>query len=104
MDSFSSSDRQGFDVWISNRLDEKYSWEDIENLCSEEGDFQSTLDDLIETEMWPEELTHAQWKLYVEHYKKLHPSVILSQTQKVVGIDNNGFNNTFGIPTGASST
>lgn len=104
MDSFSSSDRQGFDVWISNRLDEKYSWEDIENLCSKEGDFQSTLNDLIEVEMWPEDLTLARWKLYVEYYKKLHPSVVLSQTQKVVGIDNNGLNNTFGIPTGASST
>ena len=33
MDSFSSSDRQGFDIWISNRLDEKHSWEEIENLC-----------------------------------------------------------------------
>lgn len=104
MDSFSSSDRQGFDIWISNRLDEKCSWEDIENLCCEEGDFQSALDDLIEAEMWPEDITQAQWKLYVEYYKKLHPSVVLSQTQKVVGIDNNGLNNTFGIPTGASST
>lgn len=104
MNFFSSSDRKGFDIWISNRLDEKYSWEDIENLCSEEGDFKSALDDLIETEMWPEELTHTQWKSYVECYKKLHPSVVLSQTQKVVGIDNNGLNNTFGIPTGASST
>lgn len=104
MNSFSSSDRKGFDIWISNRLDEKYSWEEIENLCSEEEDFKSALDDLIETEMWPEELTHTQWKLYVEYYKKLHPSVVLSQTQKVVGIDNNGLNNTFGIPTGASST
>lgn len=104
MDSFSSSDRQGFDIWISNRLDEKHSWEEIENLCSGEGNFQSALDDLIEAEMWPEDLTLAQWKLYVEYYKKLHPSVVLSQTQKVVGIDNNGLNNTFGIPTGASST
>lgn len=104
MDSFSSSDRQGFDVWISNRLDEKHSWEDIENLCSKEGDFQSTLNELIEVEMWPEDLTLARWKLYVEYYKKLHPSIVLSQTQKVIGIDNNGLNNTFGIPTGASST
>jgi len=104
MDSFSSSDRQGFDIWISNRLNEKYSWEEIENLCSEEGNFQSALDDLIEVEMWPEDLTLAQWKVYVEYYKKLHPSVVLSQNQKVVGIDNNGLNNTFGIPTGASST
>ena len=94
MDSFSNSDRQGFDIWISNRLDEKCSWEDIENLCCEEGDFQSALDDLIEAEMWPEDITQAQWKLYVEYYKKLHPSVVLSQTQKVVGIDNNGLNNT----------
>ncbi len=59
MNSFSSSDRKGFDIWISNRLDEKYSWEEIENLCSEEEDFKSALDDLIETEMWPEELTHS---------------------------------------------
>lgn len=104
MDSFSISDKQGFDIWISNRLDEKCSWEEIENLCSGAGDFKSALDDLIEAEMWPEDLTQAQWKLYVEYYKKLHPSVVLSQTQKVVGIDNNGLNNTFGIPTGASST
>ena len=29
--TFSNSDRKDFDLWISARLEEKYSWEEIEN-------------------------------------------------------------------------
>lgn len=100
---FSNSDRKGFDLWISQQLNSNHTWEEIENLCAPEGQFDQALESLVEDQMWPEELTHYRWKLYVASYKKLHPSVVLSQTQKVVGIDKNGLNNTFSVPTGPAS-
>ena len=101
---FSSSDRKGFDLWISQQLDDNHTWEEIENLCVPEGEFENALENLIDDQMWPEELTHNYWKQYVIYYKKLHPAVVLSQNQKVIGIDKNGPNNTFNVPTGAAST
>ena len=101
---FSSSDRKGFDLWISQKLDDNHTWEEIENLCAPDGEFESALEFLIDDQMWPEELTYDHWKRYVEYYKKLHPAVVLSKNQKVVGIDKNGLNNTFSVPAGAAST
>lgn len=101
---FSSSDKKGFDIWISQKLDDSCTWEDIENLCAPEGEFESALEALVDEQMWPDEMTQDQWRRYVAYYKKLHPAVVLSKTQKVVGIDKNGLNNTFSIPNGASST
>ena len=34
---FSDNDRKEFDIWISKRLEEKYSWNQIENLCVPQG-------------------------------------------------------------------
>lgn len=101
---FSSSDKKEFDIWISKCLEENHSWEEIENLCAPEGEFDTALEALIEEQMWPDELDKNQWKSYVEYYKGLHPAVVLSKTQKVIGIDNNGLNNTFEVPFGATSS
>ena len=101
---FSDNDRKEFDIWISKRLEEKYSWNQIENLCVPQGEFSKALERLIDDEMWPEEMDYRKWKQYVEYYKKIHPSVVISKEQEVVGIDKNGLNNTFSIPTGAASS
>lgn len=101
---FSDSDKKGFDLWISKHLDENHSWEEIENLCVPNDQFDDALEYLVEDQMWPDDLTHERWRVYVSYYKKLHPSVTLSKNQKVVGIDNNGLNNTFAIPYGPAST
>ncbi len=101
---FSDNDRKEFDIWISKRLEEKYSWNQIENLCVPQGEFSKALERLIDDEMWPEEMDYRRWKQYVEYYKKIHPSVVISKEQEVVGIDKNGLNNTFSIPTGAASS
>ena len=101
---FSNSDKKEFDKWISERLEEHYSWKDIECLCTSESEATKALQDLIDEQMWPEDMDVASWKTYVEYYKSLHPLVVISQDQKVIGIDNNGLNNFFTIPSGAESS
>ena len=101
---FSNSDKKGFDLWISARLDEQHSWEEIENLCVPEKEYENALEELVDDQMWPDDLSHSQWKRYVEYYKKIHPAVVVSSSQKVVGIDQNGLNNSFSVPTGIAST
>lgn len=101
---FSNSDKIGFDLWISDRLNEHYSWEEIENLCVPENEYENALEKLIDDQMWPDDLSHSQWKRYVEYYKKTHPAVVVSSSQKIVGIDQNGLNNSFSVPTGIAST
>lgn len=90
--------------WISEQLDNHSSWEEIENLCVSKNEAEYKLETLIENEMWPEDLTIDHWKVYVAYYKKLHPAIQISTHQKIVGIDNNGLNNTFEVPSGVAST
>ena len=45
---FSSSDRKGFDLWISQQLDDNHTWEEIEDLCVPEGEFENALENLID--------------------------------------------------------
>ena len=101
---FTSSVIREFDEWISQQLEQKKTWEEIETLCVPEEDFEDALEELVNEEMWPEELSLSQWKNHVREYKKSHPSVVISQTQKIIGIDENGPYNEFQIPSGVSST
>lgn len=101
---YSSNDKRDFDKWISKQLDLQYSWEEIKNLCVQEDEFESALNELNEEEMWPEDLTHEEWIQYVDEFKKMHPAIQISKNEKVVGIDQNGLNNTFDVPTGYAST
>ncbi len=101
---FSNNEKKECDRWIVEQLEHGHSWEEIENLCAGENTFDEALQVLYNEQMWPDDLTHPQWKSYVAYYKKLHPSVVLSKTQKVIGIDRNGFNNTFSVPSGPAST
>jgi len=101
---FTSSEIREFDKWISQQLEQNKTWEEIETLCVPEEDFEDALEELVNEEMWPEDLSLSQWKNHVREYKKSHPSVVISQTQKIIGIDENGPYNEFPIPSGVSST
>ena len=101
---FTSSDLREFDKWISQQLDQKKTWEEIETLCVPEEKFAEALEALVDEEMWPEELSLSQWKSHVREYKKSHPEVVISKTQKIIGIDENGPYNEFLVPHGVSST
>ena len=76
---FSNGDKKEFDLWISQQLDKNHSWEEIKNLCASEDQFDNALEFLVDEQMWPDDLSHERWKIYVDDYKELHPSVVLSK-------------------------
>ena len=90
--------------WISEQLENNSTWDEIENLCVDEIKATEKLEMLIDEEMWPEDLTIDRWKIYVAYYKKLHPAIQISKNRKTVGIDENGPNNSFEVPSGIAST
>ena len=98
------SDIEDIDRWIGEKLNEQYSWTEIENVCVSEEKAEDALEELREDRVWTDELDFDTWKRYIAYYKKIHPAIRLSQTQPIVGIDNNGLNNTFKVPTGVAST
>lgn len=100
---YSGSDRAKFDSWIKDHLESAHSWEDIENLCVPEDQFEEELD-LLKEDMWPDSLTRKRWIDYVTEYRKQYPAITLSKTQKILGIDKNGNNNDFEVPAGPGST
>lgn len=102
--SYSSSDKKGFDKWISDQLELQASWEEIKNLCVSGDEFDAALQELINDEMWPDELTHDEWVQYVDEFKKMHPAIQIGKEERIVGIDQNGMNNTFAVPTGYASS
>jgi len=101
---FSGNVYKPCESWISAKLDEGVQWSAIKTLCVDDEHFDEALFDLIENELWPEDLDKETWNEYVNYYYDLHPAIKLGDEEGVVGIDKEGFYNDFNIPSGVAST
>ncbi len=86
--------------WIARQIDSGKSWDDIKAY----GENSTNLDTLKDEELFPLEITSEMWIEFVEYYRSIVVSVQIVDGEEVVAIDNGGLSNTFGIPSGYSST
>ena len=101
---FNINDYADCEIWITQQLNNNKSWDEIDNLCVIESEFDAKLDSMIEDEMWPNDLNRKRWLEYVKYFRKIHPKLVETEGKTVIGIDEQGFNNTFLVPSGAAST
>ncbi len=90
--------------WIANKRDKGHSWEDIDNLCVSNDEFDEQLEMLKDTEMFPLQLNRKVWLEFVEYYKAMLIPVTVVEGQDVIAIDTGKLLNQFQIPTGVTSS
>lgn len=58
-------------AWISSKINEGYSWDDVKSLCVAESEFQDAFDDLQNGEMIiPPDMTVDQWREFVDVHRR----------------------------------
>ena len=100
MNDFENGKYQPCKEWIAKQRDNNISWEEI-RLC---GTDNASLQLLKDEELFPLELTSERWNEFVAYYQSIVLSVQIVEGEDVVGIDKGSLSNSFGIPTGYSST
>lgn len=100
MNNFENGRFQVCKEWIAGQIDSSKTWEDVKGY----GEDETNLDTLKDDELFPLEMTPEMWLEFVEYYKSMVASVQIVNGEDVVAIDKGGLSNTFGIPTGFSSS
>ena len=100
MNDFESGSYQTCKEWIADKIDEGMTWDEISVFCDDSNNLQYLKDD----QLFPEDLDAEIWKEFVEYYKGMLASVKIVEGEDVIAIDKGGLTNSFGVPTGYSSS
>ena len=100
MTNFENGAFQPCKEWIAEQIDSGQTWEGVKAYGEDEANLNMLKDD----ELFPLEMTPEMWTEFVEYYRDIVKSVQIVDNKDVVAIDKGGLSNTFGIPSGYSST
>lgn len=100
MTNFENGAFQPCKEWIAEQIDSGQTWEGVKAYGEDEANLNMLKDD----ELFPLEMTPEMWTEFVEYYRSIVVSVQIVDGEEVVAIDKGGLSNTFGIPSGYSST
>ena len=100
MTNFENGAFQPCKEWIAEQIDSGKTWEGVKAY----GEDEENLNMLKDDELFPLEMTPEMWTEFVEYYRSIVVSVQIVDGEDVVAIDKGGLSNTFGIPSGYSST
>lgn len=100
MTNFENGAFQPCKEWIAEQIDSGKTWEGVKAYGEDEANLNMLKDD----ELFPLEMTPEMWTEFVEYYRSIVVSVQIVDGEDVVAIDKGGLSNTFGIPSGYSST
>ncbi len=100
MTNFENGAFQPCKEWIARQIDSGKTWDDVRTY----GEDATNLETLKDEELFPLELTPQMWTEFIEHYRGIVVSVQIVDNEDVVAIDKGGLSNSFGIPSGYSST
>lgn len=100
MTNFENGAFQPCKEWIAEQIDSGKTWEGVKAY----GEDEENLNMLKDEELFPLEMTPEMWTEFVEYYRSIVVSVQIVDGEDVVAIDKGGLSNTFGIPSGYSST
>jgi len=89
--------------WIADKIDKQSTWDDVYNLCVDPSKAANKLREMIDDEMWPEDLTFEQWRLFVDYYKTEYIPVSIVKPDPVIGIPSNNPSNTYVASNDAAS-
>jgi len=71
MPNFTDQRYDNAGAWISRKINEGYTWNDVSGLCVCEAEFQDAFDDLQNGEMIvPPDMTPDQWREFVEVHRR----------------------------------
>lgn len=100
MTNFENGAFQPCKEWIARQIDSGRNWDEVKSY----GENSTNLDLLKDDELFPLEMTPEMWGEFVKYYRSIVVSIQIVDREEVVAIDKGGLSNTFGIPSGYSST
>lgn len=90
--------------WVASAVSSGKTWSEIGLLCTDESSFSIELENMIDCEGWPEDLSQASWQKFVEYYQRQIFPLSNIEREKVVGIDSGTNANYYEVPSGPSSS